>query len=164
MLLIWMSIWFDTLDQRLHLEEKTSQVRTAEVLFSREGIGLKEPVYETGLCFSLLSGQEADTSPWSPGLLVMLLLITAARCLSEGWLGIKQRARASTPHISSFCFQRHSLPSGVRTVHALSSAAPRLQSSAEASLIQCFLAAPPAGMAAAGVSSLSVKTSRLTFL
>lgn len=80
--------------------------------------------------------------PGDPGLLVMLLLITEARCLSEDWLGIKQRAHASTFHISSFCFQRLSLPSGAWTVHALLRAAPLLQSSAEVSHIQ-YVSWPP---------------------
>lgn len=46
--------------------------------------GLKQPAYGTGLCFIVCSqARRLLLNPGDPGLLVMLLLITAARCLSE---------------------------------------------------------------------------------
>lgn len=147
-------------------KRKTSQLRIAVVLFSRAGMGLfqclKEPAHGTRLCFRV--GSQARgllLYPGDPGLLVMLLLITGARCLSEGWLGIKQRAHASMPRSSSFCFPRRSPPSGAPIVHALWRAAP-LQSSAEASHIQraCWLLHQQLWH----LIVHRVKTSRLTYL
>lgn len=62
----------------------------------------KESPRRTRLCFRVCS-QARRLLHYSgdAGLLLMVLLITAACCLSEDWLGIKQSASTYTPHISS---------------------------------------------------------------
>lgn len=86
----------------------------------------------------------------------MVLLITAACCLSEDWLGIKQSASTYTPHISSSVINA-ALSHLERVLYI------RSQEQRRRHYEQCateaikhpkyFLANLPAGMAAARVSS-----------
>lgn len=87
----------------------------------------------------------------------MVLLITAACCLSEDWLGIKQSASTYMPHISSSVINA-ALSHLERVLYIRSQEQRRCRCEQTATEAikhpKCFLANLPPGMAAACVSSL----------